>query len=177
MLLTAEWSGYIYFQHFFMNTVCWKDGSMHLCFASCNNRDKNYTGSFFRLPKATAESWFIKSRRKDITLSSITREARVCEAHFASWQLTSFITGYGEVRKCVKPGEVPYRDGEKPPLEMSGRLRRSLESPQNKISSTSSSSTSSVSNWDHNKKDIIFYQLLSFMNEMCYHSILSSFNQ
>ena len=109
-------------------------------FASCNNRDKNYSGSFFILSKATAESWFIKSQRKDITLSSITREARVCEAHFASWQLTSFITGYGEVRKRVKPGDVPYRDGEKPPLEMSGRLRMSLDSPHNKSSTSSSTS-------------------------------------
>ena len=113
-------------------------------FASCNNRDTNYTGSVFRLPRATADSWFSRSRRKDISLASLTKEARVCEAHFAPWQLKSFTTGYGKVMKTVKPGEVPYRDGEKPPLEMSGRLRRSLESPQNKTSSTSSS-TSSVS--------------------------------
>ena len=150
-------------------------------FASCNNRDTNYTGSFFRLPRATADSWFSRSRRKDISIASLTKEAKLFTTGYGkvmkTVQVWQFSTGYGKVMKTVKPGEVSYRDGEKPPLEMSGRLRRSLESPQNKICSTSSS-TSSVSTKITTKNTSYFINYkFSFMNEMCYHSILSSFNQ
>ena len=94
-------------------------------YASCNHRTENFSGSFFRLPKALAKEWFVRAKRNDISFENLTSAARVCEAHFAHWQLQTKLSGGCSIKKTVKFGELPYKDGETPPLHQSARQIRS----------------------------------------------------
>ena len=93
-------------------------------FASCNNRTENFSGSFFRLPKALAKEWFIRAKRNDISFESLTPAAKVCAAHFAHWQLQTKLLSGGSIKNTVKFGELPYKDGETLPLHQSARQIR-----------------------------------------------------